>query len=199
MKYMETIVEDKQEYNKLLCNKLLCDKYAVKLFNTNKRHEYSIRFNCCNDNYDLSKLLNYNLYKLLAELNPDLIEKIEITTDELNSNNKNILFMFKSPGQGLGMLNKYMHVTTHQEIYDKKIIFRSTDTNKKVELPKNYEKVTCNYSELTITVNSIHNIDFVYDFHIDLHEDLPKYMENLVGYMMKKLLYKLKIFIEKIG
>jgi len=192
---METIVENKQ-----VGNKLLCDKYDVKLFSLDKRHEYSISFNCCNSNYDLSKIINYNLYKLLAELNPDLINKIVISPDEMNNNNnKNILFMFKSLGVGLGMLNKYMHVTTHQEIYDKKIIFRSTDTNKKVELPKNYEKVTCNYSELTITVNSIHNIDVVYDFHIDLHEDLPKYMENLVGYMMKKLLYKLKIFIEKIG
>ena len=188
---METIVEDQES------NKLLCDKYAVKLFNTNKRHEYSIRFNCCNDNYDLSKLLNYNLYKLLAELNPDLIEKIEITTDELNSNNKNILFMFKSPGQGLGMLNKYMHVNTYQEIYKNKVIFISTDTNDIVEIPSNYEKVTCKYSTLLININNPRNIDVVYDFHIDIHEDLPKYMENLIGHIMKKILYKLKIFIEK--
>ena len=186
MKYMETTVE---------CNKLLCDKYAVNLINTGNSHEYSIRFNCCNNNYDLSKLLNYNLYKLLAELNPDLIEKIEITSDELN--NKNILFMFKSPGQGLGMLNKYMHVKTYQEIYKNSVIFISTDTTDTVEIPSNYEKVTCKYSKLLININTPHNIDVVYDFYIDIHEDLPKYMENLIGYMMKKILYKLKIFIEK--
>ena len=177
-------------------HKTLCSKHNVDLISINGENKYRISFSCSNYNYDLSKLLNFNLYKLLGELNLDLIEKIDVQPGQ-SENNKNILFLFKPLGQELGMLNKYLYINTQQSIHDNKIEFTSADGGVPTQIPDKYEKIYCHYSNLSVLVNDIHNISVTYDFHIQLNEDLPKYMEHLIGYLMKKVLYRLKIFIEK--
>ena len=48
-------------------------------------------------------------------------------------------------------------------------------------------------------VNAINNISFSIDFIITIQDPLPIYMENLIGLMLKKIFYNLKIFIENIN
>tara|TARA_B100000073_G_C23669769_1_gene548103 strand:+ start:479 stop:1042 length:564 start_codon:yes stop_codon:yes gene_type:complete len=177
--------------------KTLCNKHNVNLISINGENKYKITFSCSNYNYDLSKFINFNLYKLLGELNLDLIEKIDVLPG-LSENNKNILFLFKPLGQELGMLDKYLYITTQQQrISNNKIEFASTDSEVSPKISDKYEKIYCHYSNLSILVDDIHNINVTYDFHIQLNEDLPKYMEHLIGYLMKKILYRFKMFIEK--
>ena len=58
--------------------------------------------------------------------------------------------------------------------------------------------ITCNDSTLTITLHNNSNIKIEYNFDIDIHEDLPLFAQNLIGFMMKKIFLNLKSFIEKI-
>ena len=37
-----------------------------------------------------------------------------------------------------------------------------------------------------------------YEFNIEFDENIPIYMENMFGLLMKKIFYNLKIFIENI-
>jgi hypothetical protein len=186
---MELALEEK--------NNIICDKYDIILYKLGKADQYSIRLSCYNNKYDLIKVLNYNLYKLLGELNLDLIERIDVS-DENNEDTRDILFLFKSFGRELGLLKKYMFISTRREEANNTIIFRSVDKENTVfNGSKKYEKITCYKSELIFKIINKHKIDIVYNFHIDLHEDLPKYMENLIGILMKKVLFRLKIFIEK--
>ena len=63
---------------------------------------------------------------------------------------------------------------------------------------KRYEKITCVESTLTITLHNNSNIHIDYYFNIDIHEDLPMFARNLIGFIMKKIFLNLKSFIENI-
>ena len=43
------------------------------------------------------------------------------------------------------------------------------------------------------------NINFEFDFQILISDDLPLYMENLIGLMFKKIFYNLKQFIDNLN
>ncbi len=178
--------------------KIICNKHDIILKRLSPNY-FSINFSCHNENYDLSKLVDFNLYTLMAKLNTDLIDKIKIyKADDKDINSRKILFLFKSLGKELGLSPKYMHLSTKYIKCDNKIVFNSVSIPKKNSSKYNkYEKLTCNHSELAIIIENQHVLNVEYNFNIDLHEDLPIYMENMIGILMKKVFYRLKIFIEK--
>ena len=58
---------------------------------------------------------------------------------------------------------------------------------------------TCiiNFSD-SYNFNNNSNIHLDYYFNIDIHEDLPNFARNLIGFIMKKVFLNLKSFIENI-
>ena len=58
--------------------------------------------------------------------------------------------------------------------------------------------LTCNNSILKIALDTNHHANVSYNFNLNLHEDLPIYMKDLPGLMMKKIFYNLKLFIENL-
>jgi len=88
---------------------------------------------------------------------------------------------------------------------------------KQIELDINkYEPIVFNYGKTRINLNnleaqellrlnneqpftSIMNIDFSIDFIATLEDDLPIYMQNIIGLMFKKIFYNLKQFIDNLN
>ena len=58
-----------------------------------------------NNNIDIKKIITFKIYELMAELNKDIIEKIEIEDTHLEDK-KNVLFIFKHICQELGIPKK---------------------------------------------------------------------------------------------
>jgi hypothetical protein len=54
----------------------------------------------------------------------------------------------------------------------------------------------CKFAQLTI-IPYQNKLRLNYKFSIDMKEDLPIYLENMMGLMMKKIFYRLKVFIEQ--
>ena len=59
------------------------------------------------------------------------------------------------------------------------------------------EVVTSNYADLIVLFHTEHHAKIHYEFHMDMEDELPTYMENIVGMLMKKIFFRLKTFIEK--
>ena len=59
----------------------------------------------------------------------------------------------------------------------------------------NLQEVKCEFAKLTInTKENIINMHYI--FKIIVEEDLPKYLENITGLLIKKIFLNLKLFIE---
>ena len=80
----------------------------------------------------------------------------------------------------------------------------------------NYEPMIFNYGKIIINLNnllpleltklnndekftSLIDLDFSIDFIISIEDQLPIYMENLIGLMIKKIFYNLKQFIDNLN
>jgi hypothetical protein len=109
-----------------------------------------------------------------------------------------ILFVFKRFGTEIGISQKYMHTLIERRLENDKIIFTSKSIPLSQEIPETCESVCSDNASLVVDTNNPHDIKILYDFHMDLQEDLPIYMENISGLLMKKIFIRLKQFIENI-
>jgi len=57
------------------------------------------------------------------------------------------------------------------------------------------QKMDCKFFQLTVLPFQ-EKIRLNFIFNIDVKEDLPIYMENMIGLMMKKIFYNLKLVLE---
>lgn len=168
---------------------------------------YHLNFSIINPHLNaITFLKTINIYKLLQQVNSHIIEDINIQTMDNNSNNKKhqILYYFKSLSADMGINRRYMFIETSEEwdLKGEKVIYKSKslDYTDKTNNPrlKIYDLLTNNCLDIQVDIISTSEINVNVKFDLDIHEELPIYMNNLVGMMMTKMFYNLKSFIEKI-
>tara|TARA_B100001093_G_scaffold497630_1_gene544788 strand:+ start:424 stop:984 length:561 start_codon:yes stop_codon:yes gene_type:complete len=177
------------------CN-IICNKENILLKKNNINKNFILELNVSNNNLNLKNIISFKIYDLMAELNKDVIEKIEIF-DTNTKNKKDILIIFKHICKEMGISKKYMFLET--EIIEKNsnfnIIGISKDYNYKLE---KCEQLKPTISFLDINVENLHKINLKYEFNIIFDEDMPIYMENMFALLMKKIFLNLKVFIENL-
>lgn len=179
--------------------KIICDKDNVILRRNEELNTFSLTFELKNEKIELSKIINLKLYTLLYELNKDIIESVEILSE--TETESTILLIFKQFGAELGMSQKYMCLHTVMERREGSIIMRSeTATSGRDNLKgiSNCEEIISPYTNLFVRMKSESEAVVDYFFNMKMDDELPIYMENMIGILMKKTLLRVKEFIEKI-
>jgi len=149
-----------------------------------------------NPRVNLPTLVNVHLVELLAKLNPDVIENVEIT-ESTDQSQIRAFYLFKRVGADLGIPQKCMLTQTVMKQYENKIILSGKDIPIDFPLPKGVTPLEDSSSEMTVTWTDPHEIEMTYLFSATLHERLPVYMENTMGLLTKKMFHRMKAFIEK--
>ena len=178
---------------------------------------------------NIKALLGFGIYELLEKINPDLIEKITILNiineneadiciflnhiaREIGIKQKYILFRssrgINHNNSSVVFYNKDLSLINN-EVKEKYLKQLQLDVNKYEPLIFNYGKTIINLNNLDFNelsklnnnenFNNMLNINFEFDFQILISDDLPLYMENLIGLMFKKIFYNLKQFIDNLN
>lgn len=181
-------------------NIILCNKEDITLVKHDD-NKYTISLDSVNNNINFRNIINFNLYTIMGTVNSKHIKSAEMI-EQISDNEATFLFLFNALGADFGIPKKYMYLKTTSNIlsdnviqYTSKSIIKDSTVKGKV---KRYEEITCNSSTLTITLHNNSNIHLEYYFDIDIHEDLPVFARNLIGFIMKKIFLNLKSFIENI-
>lgn len=182
------------------CEKLLCDREKIILKKSNNNNNaFTLDFDVINPNVMLRNLIDLKLYTLMFALNKDVLEKVE-TLSVRDDGSHDVLLVFKRFGSELGIAQKYMHLnTTLEEDADGgniRILSRSTDYMEGIQ---GCDPVNSKYADLIVSFKTDHHVGVKYAFHMDTTDELPTYMENIVGMLMKKIFFRLKTFIENIS
>ena len=176
--------------------KLVCKKYNIYLHKKDSS-QFSLRLNITNPRIVIPNLINFDIYTLIANLNTDVLERIQ-TTKVYSENKVAILFIFKRFGAEIGISQKYMHTLIERRYENNAIIFSSKSIPLTQKISEKCESVCSDNASLIVDTKNQHDIKIIYNFHMDLQEDLPIYMENIAGLLMKKIFVRLKEFIENI-
>jgi hypothetical protein len=175
----------------------ICNKHNILLKRNKNLNNYKLLFQAKNPNIQIGNLINFKLYELLGTLNEDIVESIEVV-NEHSPTMMDFLLVFKRFGAEVGISKKYMFIRTQRLQHENQTQFISQSVPYTGKVPQGCEQVTGDYANLYIDQKNDHEITIQYVFNINLNEELPIYMENIIGLLMKKIFYRLKTFIENI-
>ena len=189
--------------------KLICSKNNIilkrfinninnNINNINNTNYFTIELQIMNKlNIDMKNIINYKLFNFIGLVNTDTIEKSEIV-DMISDVEVNVLYIFKRFGSDLGISKKYCFLNTIIEYTsENQILIRSKSIpyEKIIEA----EPIICNDAKLYATNLNKPSVDIHYTFNLNIEEELPIYMQNILGLLMKKILNNFKVFIENIN
>jgi hypothetical protein len=178
-------------------NKIICSKKDIFLTLNNNTKNYNLIFNTLSSNIDLQKYTNFNIYKLLFELNKDIIESIEII-DLLSDDKANILIILKEIGDTIKIPKNYLYLTINKIYNNNEILFESTNNNNIDTIKNKINGCNRTISEFSVLkiINSNNKLIFNYEFNFKMVLQESKFVNNIVALLIKKVFYKLKLFIE---
>lgn len=177
---------------------IICKKDNIILKKNLDNNTYSLKFDIRNNNIIIKEILNVHLIVLLCELNKDIVESGQILNINSNNTSANILFIFKQFGNEMGIPKKYINLQIDVREDNNNVYLESKTTNSSVNLPKNCEEIVCKFFNLNVTNIKKHSSTFEYILNIDIKEDLPIYLENIIGVLIKKIFINTKLFIENL-
>lgn len=176
---------------------VLFDKEGFK-FNRVRKNNYSLTFTMENNNIIISKIVDFNLIKLIYDLNPDVYEKVNI--EKINDNEIIAILLMKHFFEDLGLPQRFsfIHMTKHEE--DGKIIFtcQSIKSHRPPNMPEGAELMAI--EDLTNICNIItpHKIDFSFNIIFEQYMNVPPFAEKMVGMILHKIFKRVKQFIENV-
>ena len=201
--------EENRFQPKLICAKGDMLLSEIKSFNFNTR-SYNLAFTIQvpNTNSNVASLTGFEIYDLLEAQNKELIEKIIIL--DKTENEATLCILISHIAKEIGIKQKYMLFRSTKILnkLNNSVTFYNKDVKLICEQLKedylkqlnlinsNYEALIYNYGKTQINVyndsNDVSSVKFNIDFQVIVDDDLPLYMENLVGLMFKKMFYNLK-------
>lgn len=183
-----TNLQNTNEYEKIIH-----DKDDIILKKNTLDDTYYLEMQFINNVITLDQIYNFNLYHLLFELNKDILENVAIKNDL--SDSSDVLIVFKQFGIEFGIPQKYMCLNNSKKKNGSQIIYIGKEINNVFDINPGYEKITIHKSLLNIEKTG-DNFLLKYEFNIDIHENLPKFMENIIGLLIKNIFIRFKHFIE---
>ena len=202
--------------------KLICDKGNILLSeikipsSNNKAYNLQFEFNNLNTSkVNVDSLLSTTIYDLIEKVNTDLIEKIYIL-DTINNYETDICILLKQIAKEVGIKQKYVlfrttkysnNLNSNITFYNKDLIYEHKhlidNYLKSINLnTEKYEPMTFNFGKTHISFNNVDkliDVKFSIDFRLTIEDDLPIYMNNLIGLMFKKMFYNLTLFINNLN
>lgn len=175
--------------------KVICDKHDIILKKDKKNKIFSIDMEIKNPNIILPEVLQIKLYDVLAKINSKYIEKMELVKEQ--GNRVEFLLLLKQVGKDMGLPAKYMYFEMiHERPSENKIIYRTKSIPHDGPSPEGYDLMYSEYGFMSIHVITPHHVKLYYEINMDIEDDVPIYMENIVGMMIKKVFFNFKQFIE---
>ena len=167
-------------------------------FSRIQKNNYKLEF-CMENNYIvLPKIVDFNLIKLIYDLNNDVYENVEI--EKLNDCEVVATILMKHLFEDLGLPQRFSFIRIKKTTEENKIIFtsQSIKSYRPTEIPEN--AVLMSIEELIITcyIISPHNIQFIVNVKFDPIMNIPNFIEKIIGVILHKVFKRVKQFIEKV-
>jgi len=215
--------EENQFQPRLICNKgnILLSEINIPSSN-NKVYNLQFEFNNLNTSkVNIDTLLSTAIYDLIEKVNVELIEKIFIL-DTINDYETDVCILLKQIAKEVGIKQKYVlfrttkylnNLNNNVTFYNKDLIYDHKDLIttylKSINLDtEKYEAMIFNFGKTHITlidepmldnVDKLISVKFSMDFQLTIEDDLPIYMNNMIGLIFKKMFYNVKLFIANLN
>lgn len=167
-------------------------------FVKNRKNNYSLSFEMKNNNIILAKIINFDLVKLIYDLNSDIYEKVNL--EKINDNEANMVLLIKNLFEEIGLPQRFSHVHIQKLTETDKIKFISNSIkDKRPEwLPCEAEQLPLKEMNCICKIITPHQITFDFNIEFEQTMTLPQIAEKMVGLVIFKIFNRVKQFIENV-
>jgi hypothetical protein len=169
------------------------------IFTQIKKNNYKIDFTMENKNIILSKIIDFNLIKLIYDLNTDIYETVEL--EIIKENEAIAVILMKNFFEELGLPQKFSYLHMKREIEDNKIIFRSQSiqSHHPTNIPIDAELMAVENMISVCDIITPHRMNFCFNIIFDANVIIPPFVEKMVGIILHKIFKRVKQFIENVS
>lgn len=194
--------------------KVLCSKDGVVLkykrytsddaaLNTQLKNTFLIDFEVCNSFINMERFCNYNIFRLIYEVNRnDAIDTLILDEHEFGS--ADMTLVFKRKGEDFGMKQKYMSLNIKltesgtNYVFEGETIYKNrTGVDFGNIIGKDSEQIQDATAVFCISLLSFEKMRVQFMLSVPVPKiEQPSYLEHNLGMIMKKVLSRTKLFIE---
>jgi hypothetical protein len=176
---------------------VLFDKEGLKFVKVKKNH-YKLNFIMENNNIMLSKIIDFNLIKLIYDLNSDIYEKVNIET--VNENQVIATLLMKHLFEDLGLPQRfsYNHITKVDEERKKTFLAKSIKSQRPEGVPNDSELMSIDDMTIVCDIITNHKVAFSLNILFGSELSVPAFVEKIVGVIVGKIFKRVKQFIENV-
>jgi len=183
--------------------KIILEKQNEKdnfTFTRVKKNDYEITSTIQNNFIHLPSIINFDLLKLLYELNKDIFSSF--TLEKINENSAITILLLKHFFVDLGLSQKYAYFHIEKKETNKEkfnIIFNSKTifAEKPEIIPDEAVLVPFQDINLSVEVESSHKVNVFCSILLEENQDIPFFVERFISQIIYKIFNRLKQFIEK--
>lgn len=160
---------------------------------------FRIFFSMQNDGLMLNSVLNFDLMKLVHDLNKDISEKVEL--QKLDESNALLTLLLKNFFEDLGICQKYSCLQIYRQQVDKnnvEFIFSTLTNYKACWLPEDIELANIDEIRLRCSCTNPHLVNFDCTIRFPNNHNLPAFVQKMSVMIVNKIINRLKQFIENV-
>jgi hypothetical protein len=178
-------------------SKILYEKDGMKFTKLSDK-KYSLDFSMENKNIIMANIIDFNLIKLIYDLNGDIYESVNF--DKISENEVIVTLLMKHLFEDLGLPQKYSYLHMKKSVNDKQIIFRSQSiqSERPQGIPDDAELMAMKENIGICDIITPHKIHFSFTVLFEDYVKIPQFAEKMVGLILNKIFKRVKQFIENV-
>lgn len=176
--------------------KVIFNKDNLKFIRKDSNN-YSLEFILENNNIELSKIIDFNIIKLIHSLNNDIYEKVNLVKKD--DNNATVTVLVKNFFEDIGLPQYFVHVDVKKNITDEYILFEAqSNTEKPEDIPQDVMQMNIHKLITKCDIVTNHKISVVTNVVFDKKIKVPLFVEKMASLILNKIFKRLKQFIENL-
>jgi hypothetical protein len=183
---------------------ILMDKNGMKIVKLTD-NEYTVAFAINNNQFNLPSIINFDMVKLIFDLNPDIYEK-SILRKNVDLDNAIICSLMKDIYSDLGIPQSYICMSVDMVKFSDVIKFKCNPVhNNAGSVPVEFSEIPDLYllpiKNMIIDCNILtnHNIQINCQISVDTDVEIEPFIEKMVIAVVNKIFIRLKQFIENLS
>lgn len=163
-----------------------------------KKNCYKLNFSMENNNIILSKIIDFNLIKLIYDLNADIYENVFI--EKINENEVIATMLMKHLFEDIGLPQRFSYTHINKFVEDNKITFLSNSikSSRPHGVPADSELMAIENMTIICDIITSHKVNFSLNIIFEQDVTVPSFLEKVVGVIVGKIFKRVKQFIENV-